>query len=146
MKPSTDESPEMIIVGIVLLYILVVGFVLYLFFLHRISIIPTSLVSIIFTILYVPRFKIINKLRKKDDIKVNDTGIYINNKFIAFNEILDYKIIDKNPVAIFFISNKMIVFNEAEMHIKTRNEEISFTIIGGEKIRLLKDFFHIAFS
>lgn len=146
MKPSTDESPDMIILGIILVYILFVGFFVYLYFLHRISIIPTFIISLIFTVLYIPRFKIISKIRNKADIKVEPTKIYVNNQCVEFSQILDYKIIEKNPVAIFFISNKMIVFNEAEVHLKTTNNEIVFTVIGHEKIKLLKEFFKLAFS
>ena len=71
-KPNTDERPIMIIIGIITLYILIAGFISYLYCLHRIQFIPAIISIGIFTAIYLPRLLIINKLKNKDSIKINE--------------------------------------------------------------------------
>ena len=139
-KPSTDERPIMIVMGILALYLLVVGFILYLFFLHRITIIPTIISTMIFTLIYLPRLLIIKKLAYKDIIKIVDNGININNQLIIFSQILDFRVEEKKPAVVFFMNNSMVCYYEAKFHLKLNNGQISFSAIGSEKIQLLKEF------
>ena len=139
-KPTTDERPIMIVLGILALYILIVGFILYLFFLHRITIASTLISSLIFTIIYIPRLMIIKKLSKKDIIKITDNGININNRLILFNQIQDFRVEEKKPSVVFFMNNSMICYYDAKFHLKIENGTVSFTAIGSEKIALLKEF------
>jgi hypothetical protein len=139
-KPSTDERPIMIVLGILALYLLVVGFILYLFFLHRITISSTLISSFIFTIIYLPRLMIIKKLSKKDIIKITDNGININNQLILFNQIQDFRVEEKKPAVVFFMNNSMVCYYDAKFHLKLANGTITFTAIGSEKITLLKEF------
>lgn len=139
-KPSTDERPIMIVMGILALYLLVVGFILYLFFLHRITIIPTIISTMIFTLIYLPRLLIIKKLAHKDIIKIVDNGININNQLIIFSQILDFRVEEKKPAVVFFMNNSMVCYYEAKFHLKLNNGQISFSAIGSEKIQLLKEF------
>ena len=139
-KTSTDERPIMIVMGILALYLLVVGFILYLFFLHRITIIPTIISTMIFTLIYLPRLLIIKKLAHKDIIKIVDNGININNQLIIFSQILDFRVEEKKPAVVFFMNNSMVCYYEAKFHLKLNNGQISFSAIGSEKIQLLKEF------
>lgn len=148
-KPSIDERPIMIILGILILYFLICGFVFYLYLLHRITIIPTVVCVFIFTMVYLPRLFIIKKIINKDIIKIVDSGININNRFIQFSQIQDFRVEEKKPAVVFFMNNNMIVFNEARFYLKinpnTSSSEmeisqISFNAIGSEKIQLLKEF------
>lgn len=139
-KPNTDETPSMIITGIIVMYILIVGFIFYLYFLHRITIMPALITAFIFTIIYLPRFLIIQKLAQKDDIKIIDNYIMINGTGIEFSDIKDFSVKQAKPSVIFFINNKMIVFNQAKFQLHMKNETISFNAIGSEKIKLLQEF------
>ena len=139
-KPTTDERPIMIVMGILALYLLVVGFILYLFFLHRITLIPTIFNVILFTLIYLPRLIIIKKLAYKDIIKIIDNGININNQLIPFSQIKDFRVEEKKPAVVFFMNNSMVCYYEAKFHLKLNNGQTSFFAIGSEKIQLLKEF------
>lgn len=139
-KPTTDERPIMIVMGILALYLLIVGFILYLFFLHRITLLPTIIGVIICTLIYLPRLLIIKKLAHKDIIKIVDNGININNQLIPFSQIQDFRVEEKKPAVVFFMNNSMVCYYEAKFHLKLNNGQISFSAIGSEKIQLLKEF------
>lgn len=139
-KPTTDERPIMIVMGILALYLLIVGFILYLFFLHRITLLPTIIGVITFTLIYLPRLLIIKKLAHKDIIKIVDNGININNQLIPFSQIKDFRVEEKKPAVVFFMNNSMVCYYEAKFHLKLNNGQISFSAIGSEKIQLLKEF------
>ena len=139
-KPTTDERPIMIVMGILALYLLVVGFILYLFFLHRITLIPTIFNVILFTLIYLPRLIIIKKLAYKDIIKIVDNGININNQLIPFSQIKDFRVEEKKPAVVFFMNNSMVCYYEAKFYLKLNNGQVSFSAIGSEKIQLLKEF------
>jgi len=138
---NTDENPVMIVLGILCFYLLVVVFIFYLFFLHRISTPAAILSFIIFSIIYLPRFMILKKLKCKDIIKISDTSIKINNIEVEFSEIKGYRIEERKPQVVFFLNSKMIIFQEAIFHLKLTEGTISFNAIGSEKISLLKSFF-----
>ncbi|MBR6722780.1 hypothetical protein IKL64_04940 [bacterium] len=139
-KPTTDERPIMIVMGILALYLLVVGFILYLFFLHRTTLIPTIYSVIVFTLIYLPRLLIIKKLAHKDIIKIVDNGININNQLIPFSQIKDFRVEEKKPAVVFFMNNSMVCYYEAKFYLKLNNGQTSFSAIGSEKIQLLKEF------
>ena len=48
---NTEERPQMIILGVLTLYFLICGFILYLYFLHRITFLVTLVVCMI---IYIP--------------------------------------------------------------------------------------------
>ena len=50
---NTEERPQMIILGVLTLYFLICGFILYLYFLHRITFLVTLVVCILFTIIII---------------------------------------------------------------------------------------------
>lgn len=139
-KPSTDERPVMIILGIVILYALVAGFVIYLYFLHRISSVACLVSLGVITLIYLPRFLIIKKLCKKDGIKILDNSIIINGKEIEFSSIKKYAIEERKPAVVFVLNNNLIVYKEAKFHLLSEDEQVSFIAIGSEKIQLLKEF------
>lgn len=139
-KPVTDESPVMIIIGILAFYGLVSGFIIYLYILHRISLTSTIISALAFSAIYFPRLLIIKKLQIKDEIKILDDSILINGYAVPFSEIKDFRAEDKKPQVVFFMNNKMVVFQETTFHLRLTNSHISFTAIGSEKIRLLKEF------
>ena len=139
-KPTTDERPIKIVMGILALYLLVVGFILYLFFLHRTTLIPTIYSVIVFTLIYLPRLLIIKKLAHKDIIKIVDNGININNQLIPFSQIKDFRVEEKKPAVVFFMNNSMVCYYEAKFYLKLNNGQTSFSAIGSEKIQLLKEF------
>ena len=139
-KPNTDESPAMIITGIIVMYLLIVGFILYLYFLHRISI-PIMLISTIgFTLLYLPRLLIIRKILNKDEIKIIENFIMINGTGIELSDIKNFTTEIQKPKVIFFINNKMVIYQQAKFCLQLPNEEITFTAIGSKKIQLLTEF------
>ena len=141
-KPTTDEKPIMIVIGIITLYVLVAGFISYLYWLHRITLIPALVAIGIFTALYFPRLSIINKLKNKDSIKIFEDSISINNQIILFDQIKDFRVQKKKPQVVFFMNNSMVVFHEAEFHLLLNNNlQVNFTAIGSEKIDLLIEFF-----
>ena len=111
------------------------------FLLHRFSLLTMVLSVVVFSGIYFPRFWIIKKVLKKDVIKVFDNSIYVNGQNIEFSEILDYRVEDKKPQVVFFVASKMVVFNESVFYLKLKDKTISFTVIGSEKISLLKSFF-----
>lgn len=141
LKTNIDERPGTIILGILTLYFLITGFILYLFFLHRLTIIAAITLILTVTLIYLPRFFIIKKLQTKDKIEIINEYLLINGVGINFSEILDYKVNEKKPQVVFFINNKMIVFYEAEFRLRLKTEEVSFTAVGSEKIKLLTEFF-----
>lgn len=141
-KPVTDESPIMIILGIIVFYGLITAFIFYLYFIHRISLTPAILSLVGFTLIYLPRFLIIKKLQTKDEIKILDDSILINNHAIPFSRIKDFRTEDKKPQVVFFLNNKMVVFAECKFYLRLENGQAEFIAIGTEKIRLLKEFFN----
>ena len=141
--PSTDEREGMIILGIIIFYLLVAGFVVFLWFLGRISL-TAMLCSVgVITLIYLPRFLIINKIRTKDIIKILDSSILINDMEIDFDDIIDYQTIEKKPQVVFVLSNNLVVYKEAKFALKLSSdvEPVVFRVIGTEKIKLLKEFF-----
>lgn len=140
IKPNTEERPVMIILGIFTLYFLITGFIFYLYFLHRIHIIPALITTAVFTIIYLPQFWIIKKLKTKDKIKIIDDYIMINDIGVNFEDIVDFRVNEFKPKLVFFFNNKMIIFKEAIFHLRTRKEEFHFNVIGSEKITLLKQY------
>lgn len=139
---NIDESQNMIVLGILSFYLLVAVFIIYLFVLHRISQ-PAAIISlIVFTLIYIPRFLILKKLKNKDNIKILDTSIKINNTEINFFDIENYRVEEKKPVVVFFMYSKMVIFQEAIFYLKLPDGQISFMAIGSEKISLLKEFFN----
>lgn len=140
LKANIDENPNMIIIGILCLYLLIAGFIAYLYFLHRITLLATIISIVIFSIIYIPRFLIIKKLKNKDKIEIIDEYIMINGIGINFLDIKDFKVQEFKPQVVFFLNNKMIVFNEAKFHLKLTKEQISFMVIGSKKIELLNEF------
>lgn len=140
LKANKDERPEMIILGILAFYFLVLGFIFYLFFLHRLSVLLTVILSLGLTLIYIPRFLIIKKLKTKDEVKIIDDYIMINGVGINFSDIKDFKVQEMKPQVVFFLNNKMIVFNEAIFYLRLSKEQTFFTVIGSEKISLLKEF------
>lgn len=139
-KPVTDESPMMIVSGILVFYVLIAGFIFYLYLLHRITLLPCIITVLIFTGIYFPRFLIINKLKNKDDIKILDDSILINGCRIPFAEIKDFRTEDKKPQVVFFMNNKMIVFAQSKFYLRLASGQVEFSAIGTEKIKLLKEF------
>lgn len=142
LKSNIDERPSMIILGILSLYFLITGFILYLYFLHRIPTIPAVISILAISIIYIPRFLIIKKLNNKDKIEIIDNYIMINGVGINFDDISDFQVKEKKPQVVFFINNKMIVFKEATFYLRLEKEQISFSVIGTEKIRLLNELLH----
>lgn len=140
LKPENEERPIMIFCGIMALYLLILGFIVYLFLLNRLTLSTATISGIIFTIIYIPRFLILNKLTRKDNVKIIDEYLMINTEGIHLSEIEDYRVKEAKPQIIFFINNKMVVYQEAEFYLKTQNGQISFKIVGSEKINLLKEF------
>ena len=138
---NAEENQTLIILGVLGFYFLVVFFILYMFLLHRFSLLTTVLSVVVFSGIYFPRFWIIKKVLKKDVIKVFDNSTYVNGQNIEFAEILDYRVDDKKPQVVFFVASKMVVFNESVFYLKLKDKTISFTVIGSEKISLLKSFF-----
>lgn len=143
LKANIDERPSMIIVGVISLFAIIGGFIWYLFFLHRISLLVTIMSSIILILIYFPRFLIIKKLKTKDEIKIIDDFILVNGVGINFDDIIDFRVQEKKPQVIFFINNKMIVFKECTFRLKLKTKELSFNVIGSEKIKLLKEFLEL---
>lgn len=143
LKANIDERPSMIIVGVISLFAIIGGFIWYLFFLQRISLLVTIMSSIILILIYFPRFLIIKKLKTKDEIKIIDDFILVNGVGINFDDIIDFRVQEKKPQVIFFINNKMIVFEECTFRLKLKTEELSFNVIGSEKIKLLKEFLEL---
>lgn len=140
LKPETEERPIMIFCGIMALYLLILGFIAYLFLLNRLTFFTAAISGIIFTIIYIPRFLILNKLTRKDNVKIVDEYLMINTEGIHLSEIENYRVKEAKPQIIFFINNKMVVYQEAEFYLKTQTGQISFKIVGSEKINLLKEF------
>ena len=117
-KPTTDERPVLIIIGILTLYLLIAFFISYFYFLGKISLTTTILSIIILTIIYLPRLLIIKKLINKDNIKILDDGIKINNQVICFSQINDFRVEEKKPSVVFCFNNSLIIFQEAKFHLK----------------------------
>lgn len=137
---NTEERPQMIILGVLTLYFLICGFILYLYFLHRITFLVTLVVCILFTIIYTPQFLILKKIKTKDKIKIVDDFLLINGEGIAFADIVNFRVEECKPKVVFFFNNRMVVFKESIFHIKTRFDEFHFNVIGTEKIELLKQY------
>lgn len=137
---NTEERPQMIILGVLTLYFLICGFILYLYFLHRITFLVTLVVCILFTIIYTPQFLILKKIKTKDKIKIVDDFLLINGEGIAFADIVNFRVEECKPKVVFFFNNRMVVFKEAIFHIKTSFDEFHFNVIGTEKIELLNQY------
>lgn len=138
-KPVTDESPMMIVSGILVFYVLIAGFI-FIFICYIDTLLPCIITVLIFTGIYFPRFLIINKLKNKDDIKILDDSILINGCRIPFAEIKDFRTEDKKPQVVFFMNNKMVVFAQSKFYLRLAYGQIEFNAIGTEKIKLLKEF------
>lgn len=138
---NAEENSTLIILGVLGFYFLVVFFIAYMFLLHRFSVLTTVLSLFIFSGIYFPRFWIIKKILKKDIIKILDNSIIINGQNVEFAQVLDYRVEKKKSKVVFYISSKMVVFNEAVFYLKLQNKTVAFTAIGSEKISLLKSFF-----
>ena len=65
----------------------------------------------------------------------------VNHDKIYFEDISNYKITDEKSRVIFFFNNKMVVFKTAIMHLKIKNGDYSFKVIGSKKLQLLREFF-----
>ncbi len=139
-KVNTEERPQMIILGVLTLYFLICGFIFYLYLLHRIVLSTTLISCVFFTILYLPQFLILKKLKNKDKIKIIDNFLLINGIGIAFADIVDFKVSEHKPKVVFSFNNRMIIFKEAIFHLRTNVEEFHFNVIGTEKIQLLKQY------
>lgn len=141
--PNTDEREGMIIFGIIVFYLLVVGFFVFLRALGRISNVALLCSLLIVTLVYLPRFLIIKKIKDKDIIRIGDSSIFINGNETSFDDIADYRVKEKKPQVVFAVSNNLVVYKEAEfaLRLKSSDVPIIFRAIGEEKIRLLKDFF-----
>ena len=144
MKPEIEENPVFIVIAIILLYMLIIGFVGYFYYMGKMSMTLCLTVCTIFTAIYLPRFIIIWKIYKKDLIKITDNNLLINNLQILLSNIINFAIKKEKPVVIFFMNNKMIVYNEAIFTLKIKSNEaftyFEFKAIGSEKIELLKSF------
>ena len=99
--------------------------------------------SVIFILIYIPRFLIIKKIQKKDEIKIIDDFILINGVGINFEDIIDFQTHKNKPRVVFFINNKMIVYQEFVFRLQLKSEELTFTVIGSEKFKLLKEFLEL---
>ncbi len=141
LKSEIDERPVMIVLGILVFYILIVGFLGYFYFLHRINLSWTVGLAFVFSLIYLPRFLILKDLLKKDVIQILDDCILINGVGVYFLDILGFRVEECKPQVVFFMNNKMIVYKKAKFYLRLQSEEVSFIAIGGEKISLLKQFF-----
>lgn len=141
--PSTDEREGMIILGIIIFYVLLVGFVIFLWILGRMSQTVMLCAASVITLIYLPRFLIMNKIHKKDRIRISESSIFVNDKEISFNEIEDYRVWEGKPQVVFAMSNNLVVYKDAKFLLKLRSksEPVGFYAIGTEKIKLLKEFF-----
>ncbi len=139
-KVNTEERPSMIILGVLTLYFLICGFIFYLYLLHRINIVVTLVVCVVFTIIYLPQFLVLKKLKTRDKIKIIDDFLLINDEGIALSDIVAFRVEEFKPKVIFFFNNRMIIFKEAIFHLRTKCEEFHFNVIGTEKIELLKEY------
>ena len=112
--PSTDEREGMIILGIIIFYVLLVGFVIFLWVLGRMSQTVMLCVAGVITLIHLPRFLIINKIHKKDRIRISESSIFVNDKEISFNEIEDYRVWEGKPQVVFALSNNLVVYKDHE--------------------------------
>lgn len=143
-KPNIDERPVMIVLGVAAFYLIIEFFIVYLFLLHRINFVVMFVSSVLFMLIYLPRFLIIYKLKTRDRVKVIDEFLMINDIGVALCDILDFKVDVEKPQVVFFINNKMVVFQQAKFHLKLKNGITTFTVVGGEKIGLLEEFLRCA--
>ena len=141
-QPVTDDSPSMIILGVLFFYVLIIGFAYYFYFMGKISTLALLIIVLIFTAAYIPRFLVVYKVIKKDEIKIEDDAMVINGKKYKFIDISDFRIIKHKPVVVFFISNRAIVYNQTDfvLKLKTPSNEIKFTVINSEKANLLTEY------
>ena len=139
-KPNTTEKPFFVILGIVIFFLLVDVFLVYLYFMHKMSFHTFITLSAVLIVLYFPRFYIIKKIIKADVIKADENYLIINDCPIELSEIVDYKIERKKTQVIFFINNQMVVFNEAICYLRLKGYQMQFVIIGKEKIELIENF------
>ena len=134
---STDESIPSIIISIFILYGLIEFFFYYLYALKRISFTLFLVFSVVFFVIYIPRFMLINKLKNKDEVKVTDFSLLINNREIYFDHITDFRVIEGKRHVLFFFNNKMIVYKSTTFYLRLKNGEINFEVIGEKKAQLL---------
>ncbi len=137
---QTEERPTIIICAVLCVYALLTSFAAYFYLLHRISLSAFIFLFIVITLVYLPRFAIIYKLKKPDEVKIIENYIMINGCGIDINDIVHFGINKAKPKVIFFMNNRMVVFNEAKFCIRTGCEEIEFCVFGEEKINLLKNY------
>lgn len=138
---NVSEDKYLIIAAVAGCYLLVCLFILYMYMLHRMSVLTAGLSFLIFTGIYFPRFFIIKKVLSPDTINISDTSININGQTVDFNLIKDYGIQNEKRQAVFFMSAKAVIFNEAVFCLKLRHGgQVSFSVNGSKKISLLKEF------
>ncbi len=140
LKPNKVEQPFMIIFGITILYLVIAVFVAYLFFLHRVSLNIAISIMVVFTLIYIPRFWIIKEILKADKLKVVEDFFMINGVGVNFSDIKNFGVREYKPQVVFFLNNKMVVFQKADFCLETPHEKVEFTLIGSEKIKLMKEF------
>lgn len=143
LKPRTDEREGVIVLGVIIFYLLLVGFVLFLGILGRITYLWAGVVSVILTLLYIPRFNIIRKIRKKDGVKVLEDSILVNGEEIELARVLEYRILRKKQSVVFVMNNNLVVYSETIFGLRLRDSDrfVEFMVIGREKAELLQEFF-----
>jgi hypothetical protein len=146
LKANIDERPLMIFVGVWAMYLLIEFFAVYLLLLHRINIRVFSIFSTIFMLIYIPRFNILHKIRRKDKIRLSEESLIVNGKEILFSDIKAFRVKKEKPKVVFSLNNKMIVFNQAKFVLKLSQEVFEFNAIGSEKIELLTEFLELTCS
>lgn len=140
LKANTDEREWVIVGGILVFYLLIFIFLFFLFSLNRISLNTFLVILILFTIIYLPRFLIIYKIKNKDVIKIVEDKIQINNQIVNLNDINDYKFKENKPIIIFVYNNKIIIYKKTDFQIQTTQGIFQFSIMGEEKKNLLIEF------
>ena len=140
LKPNQEERIFMIIIGIIAFYAVIAGFIGYLYLLHKISAFMMLIIIGVFTLIYLPRFWIIYEIKNADKLKVIEDFFMINGVGVSFSDIKNFGIREYKPQVIFFLNNKMIVYQKADFCIERPKEKIEFTLIGSEKIKLMKEF------
>lgn len=140
MQPYKDERPFMIVCGVIFVYILIAGFFVSLYLLHRLS--PTILIILLllWTIIYIPRLRIIYEIKNSDKLKVSTDCFIINGSEIKFSGIKNFGVREHKPQIVFFINNRMYIYQKADFCLDTTQGKIEFTIIGSEKIALVQEF------
>ena len=138
---SIEDSQNYVVFSIIILYLLLEGFILYFFCLHKIGFVLCAFLSIVLFLFYIPRFLIIKRIAGKVDIKIIENFLVVDGIGYSFEDLIDYKIEAKKPVLIFFLNGKMVVFNEYIFHVRFRSTSLSFNIFTKQKADLLITYF-----